>query len=92
MSAHAYIQWADVPQQLIDTSRQHVDEITEAQIVAFDGCPISGQLFQGSAEYVPHPADIKSLQVEYSFPRAVELRHALVDWFWYHGIHFMVVM
>jgi hypothetical protein len=81
MSAHAYIQWADVPQQLIDTSRQQIDETTHAQIVAFEGCPFSGQLTQG-----------KSLQVEYPFPRNPDLRHSLVDWLWYHGIHFTVVM
>jgi len=82
VSAHAYIQWADVPQQLMDTSRQHIESETEAKIVAFDGCPFSGQLCDSP----------DGLQVEYSFPRNPELRHSLVDWFWYHGIHFTVVM
>lgn len=82
MSAHAYIQWSDVPQQLMASSRQHVDSVTKEKIVAFDGCPLCGQLTEAST----------GLQVEYSFPRHPELRHSLVDWFWYHGIHFTVVM
>lgn len=82
MSAHAYIQWADVPQTLMDSSHQHVDSITKAKIIAFDGCPLSGQLWEGQA----------GLQVEYPFPRNAELRHSLVDWLWFHGIHFTVVM
>jgi hypothetical protein len=82
MSAHAYIQWADVPQQLMDSGRQHVDSDTKEKIVAFDGCPLKGQLWETKSGF----------QVEYSFPRDTERRHALVDWFWYHGIHFTVVM
>lgn len=81
MSAHAYIQWADVPQALISSSRQHVDDVTKAQIVSFDGCPLSGELTQG-----------KSLQVEYPFPRNPDLRHSLGDWFMHWGIPFTVVM
>lgn len=83
MSAHAYIQYADVPQSLIDSSSQHVDSITKAKVIAFDGCPMCGQI------------DVLSdnrIQIEYSFPRAAELRAALVDWLMHWGIHFAVVM
>jgi|GEM_PF-1362998 len=81
MSAHAYIHWADVPDSLIATSRQHVDEVTDAKIVAFDGAPFSGQLWEG----------VGGLQVEYPFPRNADLRASLVNWLFYHGIHFKVV-
>ncbi|MEM5371343.1 phage portal protein [Paraburkholderia azotifigens] len=84
MSAHAYIQWADVPQNLIDTSRQHVDGVTKAKVVAFDECPVCGEIEDGKPS--------KSIMVSFPFPRDVSLRHSLVDWLWYHGIHFTVVM
>lgn len=84
MSAHAYIQWADVPQQLIDSSRQHVDSVTGAKVVAFDGCPVCGEIEDGKR--------LARIQVQFPFPRALDIRHALVDWLWYHGIHFTVVM
>jgi len=83
VSAHAYIQWADVPQGLIGSSRQHVDDVTKEKLVSFDGCPFCGQISETSE---------KALQVEYPFPRNHDLRNSLVDWFMYHGIHFTVVM
>ncbi|GAB7525340.1 phage portal protein [Paraburkholderia sp. 2C] len=83
MSAQAYIQWADVPKSLIESSRQHIDEPTKAQIVAFDGCPLCGEISQTSE---------KVLQVEYVFPRHRDLRDSLVDWFMHHGISFTVVV
>ncbi|MBB5462893.1 phage portal protein [Paraburkholderia sp. Cpub6] len=83
MSAHAYIQYADVPQQLIDSSGQIIDRDTGAKLIAFDGCPQVGEL-----EVL---ADGR-IQIEYSWARNVDLRHSLADWLTYHGIHFTVVM
>ncbi|ACC71075.1 phage portal protein [Paraburkholderia phymatum] len=86
MSAHAYIQWADVPDHLIAGSSQRVDSITQAKVIAFDGCPLCGEIEQEDAN---NPTD--RVQVQFPFPRAAELRHSLVDWFIYHGISFTVV-
>lgn len=82
MSAQAYIQWADVPQDLISRSGQIEDSATKAKLVAFDGCPFCGEITENSK---------KALQVEYAFPRNHELRNSLVDWFIHHGISFVVV-
>jgi len=82
MSAHAYIQYADVPDNLTASSRQHIDDVTKAKMVAFDGCPLVGQL---------DPVGDR-LQVEYPFPRNDDLRNQLVQWFVHWGIHFTVVM
>lgn len=82
MSAHAYIAYADVPEQLRAAAVPHRDGITDAQLVALDECPISGEITRVAA----------GIQIEYSWPRDLRLRHALVDWFTRHGIHFTVVM
>lgn len=81
MSAHAYIHWADVPQELIDSSKQHIDPDTREQIIAFKGCPLSGVIEQTQ----------KGLQVEFPMPRLAELRHGLADWFLHWGINYYVV-
>jgi hypothetical protein len=87
MSAHAYIQWADVPTELARTSKQHRDEPTKAQIVAFDGCPLCGEI-----EKIHDHEPATRLQVQFPFPRESTLRDALIDWFIYHSISFTVVM
>ncbi|MFM0210751.1 phage portal protein [Paraburkholderia sediminicola] len=82
MSAHAYIQYGDVPDELTSFGRQHTDEATGAKLIAFEDCPFSGKL-----DWTEN-----GLQIEYAWPHSLELRHALSDWFTYHGIHFTVVM
>jgi len=82
MSAHAYIQYADVPQSLIDTSRQHIDGVTGAKVIAFEGCPFAGQI----------ESDGDALEVEFPFPRNAELRDSFVAWLMNWGISFMVAM
>jgi hypothetical protein len=57
---------------------QQVDDVTQAKMVAFDGCPLVGQL---------GPVGDR-LQVEYPFPRNADLRNQLVQWFMHWGIHF----
>ncbi|MGF6549328.1 phage portal protein [Paraburkholderia youngii] len=83
MSAHAYIQYADVPDSLAASSKQHFDSATQAKVIAFDGCPLCGQL---------EVLDDNRIQIEFPFPRGAELRGALVDWLMHWGIHFTVVM
>ena len=82
MSAHAYIQYADVPDELAASRCQHVDDATQAQMVAFDGCPLIGQLESVGEQ----------LQIEFPFPRSAELRGVLVNWLMHHGISFTVVI
>ncbi|MFM0210433.1 phage portal protein [Paraburkholderia sediminicola] len=82
MSAHAYIQYADVPDKLTASSHQHVDSVTGAKIITFDGCPLAGQLDTVNGR----------IQIEYPFPRGEELRNHLVRWLMQWGIHFTVVM
>jgi hypothetical protein len=86
MSAHAYIQYADVPQSLIDSSCQHVDGITGMKVISLDGCPLVGQI------EISRDDEPLKLQIEFPFPRSIELRTALVDWLMHWGIHFTVVM
>lgn len=83
MSAHAYIQYADVPAALTASSSQHVDSVTKAKVIAFDGCPLCGHL---------EVLSDNRIQIEFPWPRARELRHALDDWLSYHGISYTVVM
>ncbi|WP_434663501.1 phage portal protein [Paraburkholderia sp. A3BS-1L] len=83
MSAHAYIRYADIPDVLIESSRQRIEGETGAKLISLAGCPLTGQIEVTSGGRV---------QVEFSWPRLAELRHALDDWFTEHGIHFTVVM
>jgi hypothetical protein len=83
MSAHAYIQWADVPQPVIDSSRQRTEYNATVKLISFVGCPLTGQIDEKS--------DGK-LQVEFPFPPSHEIRNTLIDWLEYWGIHFTVVM
>lgn len=82
MTAYAYIPWEEIPQSLVASCRKDVEEGTGANLVAFDGCPFSGQMNETST----------GLQVEFPFPRFVPLRNALVDWLVHWGISFTVVM
>jgi hypothetical protein len=83
MSAHAYIQYADVPEELTTASSQRVDDVTKAKIIAFPGCPLCGQIeVLGDGR----------IQVEFPFPRGAELRDVLLDWLVHWGISFTVVM
>ncbi|RQQ37081.1 phage portal protein [Burkholderia stagnalis] len=82
MSAHAYIFYSDVPERLVESVVRHTDSITDAQLVAFDGCPYSGEITETE----------HGMQIEYAWPVDVAYRHALGDWFTHHGISFTVVM
>lgn len=83
VTAYAYIQWQDVPQTLVASCLRHVEDATGANLVAFDGCPLSGRMDE-TGEGI--------LQVEFPFPRNMDLRHSLVDWLMHWGICFTVVM
>jgi hypothetical protein len=80
MSAHAYINITDVPIVLLATAAQRVDDNASVTLISFDGCPLVGKI-AGAGQ-----------QVEFPFPRLLELRYGLVDWLAYHGISFTVAM
>ena len=81
MSAHAYVQYADVPERLIESACRTVDGETGAALIQFDGYPHSGELVEGAND----------VQIEFAWPRNPELRHALDDWLTHNGISFVVV-
>lgn len=83
MSAYAYIQYSDIPDALIESSRQWVEGPLRVKLISLTGCPIAGQIDVTSGGRV---------QVEFAWPRLKDLRHALADWFTEQGIHFTVVM
>lgn len=83
MSAFAYIQYDDIPAPMIESALRHKDMVTNADLIAFDDCPFSGEISVTSAGIT---------QIEFAWPINRELRHALGDWFTYHGINFTVVM
>ncbi|WP_296652836.1 phage portal protein [Paraburkholderia sp.] len=81
VSAHAYIQYADVPESLLETARRTVDGESSAALIQFDGYPHSGEIVDGTGD----------LQIEFVWPRDPALRHALGDWLTHHGISFVVI-
>ncbi|MFD1556017.1 phage portal protein [Paraburkholderia silviterrae] len=83
MTAHAYIQYDDVPEALLETALRHRDTVTGARLIAFDNSPFSGEISETSEGLT---------QIEFAWPHSVELRHALGDWLTYYGIDFTVVM
>ena len=82
MSAHAYIQYADVPKGLLESARRTVDCESEAALIQLDGYPHSGEIVDGSND----------VQIAFAWPHDIGLRHALGDWLTHHGINFTVVM
>ncbi|MPW17894.1 phage portal protein [Paraburkholderia sp. CNPSo 3157] len=79
MSALAFINLEDVPLQLRETSVQRLDDNASITLIYFDGCPLVGQCEAGVA------------QIEYPFPRAPDLRNALVEWLLHWSINFYVI-
>lgn len=63
MTAFAYIDIADVPTHLRETSAQRIDSLTGATLIAFEGCPLIGQ---------SEPE--KPQQIEFPFPRLQAIR------------------
>jgi hypothetical protein len=78
MSAFTYIQITDIPRPLIDTAARRIDADTQANLVAFIGCPLVGVECDD--------------EVEFPFPRVIEIRESLVSWLVHWGICFRVVM
>lgn len=78
MSAYCYIQITDIPRPLTDTAARRIDGDTRAKLIAFIGCPLVGVETDE--------------EVEFPFPRSVEIRESLVSWLVHWGICFRVVM
>jgi hypothetical protein len=89
MSAFAYINIEDVPANIRETSVERQDEIiTETTLIAFDGCPLVGEVWKHQAFH----DGSEMTEIIYPFPRNPQIRGDLVAWFMNWGIHFRVVM
>jgi hypothetical protein len=88
MSALAYIDIDDVPVKLRESSVQQPDDITGETLIAFDGCPLVGQIWRHQRVHDGSDAT----DVIYPFPRAEQIRNDLVAWLMHWGINFTVVM
>lgn len=78
MSEFACIELSSVPEPLRAIAASRVDDVSGARMVAFTGCPVIGR-------------ETAAGEIEFSFPRGVELRESLIDWMLYWGIPFRVM-
>ncbi|RQT74771.1 hypothetical protein E2P84_44705 [Burkholderia cepacia] len=78
MSEIACIELSSVPAPLRAIAASRIDGESGDRLVAFTGCPMIGR-------------ETDSGEIEFSFPRAVDLRESLIDWMLYWGIPFRVV-
>jgi hypothetical protein len=69
----------DVPQPLVEHSRQRLDEVTRDRLIAFSDCPLVGRIENREGIY----------EIEYPFPRST-LRDDFVSWLMRWGISFRV--
>lgn len=77
MSEVACIELSSVPEPLRAIAASRVDD-AGGRLVAFTGCPVVGR-------------EADNGEIEFSFPRGVELRESLIDWMLYWGIPFRVM-
>lgn len=78
MSEIACVELSSVPEPLRAIAACRVDDVSDDRLVAFPGCPVIGREVGGG-------------EVEFSFPRGIELRESLIDWMLYWGIPFRVM-
>ncbi|VWD12499.1 MULTISPECIES: hypothetical protein [Burkholderia] len=79
MSEIACIELSSVPAPLRAASANRVDDVSGDRLVAFTGCPVIGR-------------EADNGEIEFSFPRGVDLRESLIDWMLYWGIPFRVMV
>lgn len=82
MSAHAFIQYADVPERLMTTAARQRDDVTGAHLITFEGYPLCGEIAESDS----------GLQIVFAWPHNAALRHQLGDWLTHNGLSFVVVM
>ncbi|WP_175786357.1 hypothetical protein [Burkholderia cenocepacia] len=78
MSEIACIELSSVPTPLVSGAARRVDGESGDRIIAFNGCPVVGREVDGG-------------EIEFSFPRTIEIRESLIDWMLYWGIPFRVM-
>ncbi|MCW3644097.1 hypothetical protein K6Y74_12730 [Burkholderia cenocepacia] len=78
MSEIACIELSSVPPPLIDSAARRLDGASGDHLIAFSGCPMVGREVDGG-------------EIEFSFPRTIEIRESLIDWMLYWGIPFRVM-
>ncbi|WP_063712432.1 hypothetical protein [Burkholderia lata] len=79
MSEVACIELSSVPAPLRAIAASRVDAASGDRLVAFTGCPVIGR-------------EADNGEIEFSFPRGVDLRESLIDWMLYWGIPFRVMV
>lgn len=79
MSEIACIELSSVPAPLIAGAARRMDGASGDHVIAFNGCPVVGR-------------EVGSGEIEFSFPRAVDLRESFIDWMLYWGIPFRVMV
>ncbi len=79
MSEIACIELSSVPEPLRAIAASRVDDVSGDRLVAFTGCPVIGR-------------EAENGEIEFSFPRGVDLRESLIDWMLYWGIPFRVMV
>lgn len=79
MSEIACIELSSVPAPLRAIAASRIDDADGGRLVAFTGCPVVGR-------------EMDNGEIEFSFPRGVELRESLIDWMLYWGIPFRVMV
>ncbi|HDR8944306.1 TPA: hypothetical protein QDA71_001286 [Burkholderia vietnamiensis] len=77
MSEFAYVESSSVPDPLKAGAARRLDAVSGDGMISFVGCPMVGR-------------EIENGEIKFSFPRAVELREAFIDWMLYWGIPFRV--
>ncbi|MCA8430053.1 hypothetical protein [Burkholderia seminalis] len=78
MSEIACIELSSVPAPLIAGAARRVDGASGDRVIAFNGCPMVGR-------------ELADGEIEFSFPRAIEIRESFIDWMLYWGIPFRVM-
>ncbi|WP_269501086.1 hypothetical protein [Burkholderia sp. IMCC1007] len=78
MSEITCIELSSIPAPLADSATRRADDVSGDRLVAFSGCPVVGR-------------EVDNGEIEFPFPRGVELRESLIDWMLYWGIPFRVM-
>ncbi|WP_241300516.1 hypothetical protein [Burkholderia stabilis] len=79
MSEIVCIELSSVPVPLRAVAASRTDATSGDRLVAFTGCPVVGR-------------EVDNGEIEFSFPRGVDLRESFINWMLYWGIPFRVIV
>lgn len=78
MSAHLYITKVDIPDGACQRMSIRPDGETGDMLVSFGGCPVTGRV-------------VAKGEIEFPFPRSLEIRQSLEFWLEYWGVPWRVL-